>query len=191
MKTTCLFILIVLLTINGVAQQDSINKTPHSEIKVNAFNLIIYKAADVSYEYLLNENQSIGMGLLIKLKPLKAKERKLFEPEISYTRYFSLTPYYRYFLSKKYAKGIFIEGFAMYATGKEFESTPDSKDTMSIIIFKKYKTFRLGIGIGLKIVSRKNLSIDINFGYAMDPSRINYVSTNPATRGGISVGYRF
>lgn len=77
-----LIFLVLLVSCLGVAQQDSMQKIPISEIKVNLFNLATYTAVHVSYEYLLNENQSLGMGLLFKLKPVKGKEKVLFEPEI-------------------------------------------------------------------------------------------------------------
>jgi len=176
----------------GIVQQDNIQNAPSNEIKVNVFNLL-FKAADVSYEYLLNENQSLGIGVLFKVQPLEVREPGYyFELDIDYSRNFSITPYYRYYFSKKYAKGFFVEGFAMYATGKEFEFRYNpNTETLEEIIINKYKTFNLGISLGVKIVSRKNLAIDIYFGSGYNMTRLNYAVVGGVTRGGISIGYRF
>lgn len=56
----CLLILIMLLSIRGIAQQDSILKVPKHEIKINSISLILNGAIDLSYEFLLSKNRSIG-----------------------------------------------------------------------------------------------------------------------------------
>lgn len=190
-KKSILYIFLILTAFKISAQQDSIQKIHVNEIKINAFNLIAFTAVDLSYEYLLNENQSLGLGLLFKLKPVKNRMKNLLEPEISYRRNFSLTFFYRYFFSRKYAKGIFIEGFAMYAAGKEFEEKNNSVESIDEFIVEKNKIFSLGIGVGFKIVNRKNLTIDANFGVGIRPSSVAQFSTISTTRGGVSFGCRF
>lgn len=193
-----LSILVLLVSYFVVAQEDGIQKMSTSEIKVNAFNLIAFCAADFSYEYLLNENESIGIGLLLKLKPLQIRDRRLLEPDISHSRTFSITPYYRCFLSKKYAKGFFVEGFGMYAMGKEiYSSIEDIGRTLSIV---DYEDFRLGLGLGVKMTLKKNIVLTINFGMGFTiitnfdydlNARGGFPNDYLDPRGGISIGYRF
>lgn len=79
----------------------------------------------------------------------------------------------------------------MYALGNEFEGNYNSLGLIDDFTVEKYNLFILGIGVGLKIVSRKNLTIDANFGVGIRPSSVAQFSTISATRGGISIGYRF
>jgi hypothetical protein len=63
-------------------------------------NLIGFKWIDIGYERILNEESSIGIGTLISLD-------KNVDGLDAY-RTFSITPYYRHFFSKNYARGFFI-----------------------------------------------------------------------------------
>ena len=72
------------------------------ELKINALSLIAFSWVDVSYEYIINKESSIGIGTLISFNDDNNSILDLY-------RTFSLTPYYRRYFSKKYAKGFFIE----------------------------------------------------------------------------------
>ena len=51
------------------AQEDmQEEKVKHSEVKINAFNLIVFKSVDFSYEYLIDSESSVGLSVLINLQ---------------------------------------------------------------------------------------------------------------------------
>lgn len=78
----------------GWSQDMGDKSQPSSEVKINAFNLIAFTFIDLSYETLLNEEASLGVGILFNL----GSDDEIFD-EI---RDFSITPYYRQYFSKKY-----------------------------------------------------------------------------------------
>lgn len=186
--------MLLLLSINAVSQQDNIERVPIYEIKIDVFSLVLSNAIDLSYEYLLNENQSIGLAVFVKLKHEQPLNFNFgfapSDPELISYKTFSLIPYYRYYLSKKYAKGFFVESFTMYATGKDFESK-NNNDGSEDILTSNYGVLKSGFGVGLKIVTRKKVVIDLNHGLGVDLSRIQNVSNGFFVRVGISAGYRF
>ena len=91
------FLLFSLVTF---AQQDDVPVKKH-ELKANAFNLIVFKAADVSYEYLINEESSIGVSILFNLQD--RSNNRDFEDGPYYQEKFAFTPFYRRYFSSKYA----------------------------------------------------------------------------------------
>ena len=138
-----------------------------NEVKANAFNLIVVKFLDLSYEYLLNEEGSLGVSLLFNLsdsdKHYGYKHRK-----------FSITPYYRQFLFDKNAKGFFVEGFGM------LNSIQDKSN---------YTDFALGFSLGIKFVTKMGLVAEIYCGVGRN--LLNKDILNIVMRGGLSLGCRF
>jgi len=69
MKKYVLFILLTMLSYTYVLSQEStqeLNNSNH-EVKLNMSNIIAFKWLDVGYEYILNEESSVGMGVLVSL----------------------------------------------------------------------------------------------------------------------------
>lgn len=161
---------------SGFSQTDSAN----NELKMNLSNLIGFKWLDASYEKILNEESSIGFGIL---KSLDNSNDGLDE-----FRNFSLTPYYRHFFSDRYAQGFFVEAFTMIHSGKndyyynDFDySTGYGED--------KYTDLAVGVSVGAKWVSRRGFVTEIYGGIGRD--MLGNSDIEVVTRGGISVGYRF
>jgi hypothetical protein len=148
-----------------------------NEIKLNAISLIAFKWFDVSYERLLNEESSVGIGVLTRI----GSE----DDESDIYRTFSLTPYYRHFFSKKYAEGFFIEGFAMLHSGKNdyyfLEDIIQQGET--------YTDLALGISAGAKFVTKRGFVAEFYLGIGRD--LLDQSDLEVVGRGGISLGFRF
>jgi hypothetical protein len=171
-----------LLFIVGVSLFAQENEPKQSELKINMSNLIGFKWLDVSYERLLNEESSIGVGTLFSLDN---KSEGLDE-----YRTFSITPYYRQFFSSQYAQGFFVEVFTMLHSGKEYYySYEDFPPYDSIENTKKYTDFAVGISVGGKWVSKRGFVAEVYAGIGRD--MLNQSDIEVVGRGGISIGYRF
>ncbi|MDO7170939.1 DUF3575 domain-containing protein [Mariniflexile sp. AS56] len=183
MKNTLLFLLISFLTSSTMFSQessDSATTQPGNEVKINMTNLIVFKWLDVGYEYILNEESSIGIGTLISFNSDKDNNDDLDE-----YRTFSLTPYYRHFFSKKYAQGFFVEGFAMLHSGKD-----DYYDyNTSTYYDEKYTDLAIGISAGAKFVTARGFIAEIYLGLGRD--MLEQSDIEIAGRGGIALGFRF
>lgn len=176
-KLTLLFLL--LTTTFLVAQEkypQDINKK--HELKINAFGLLAFEWLDVSYEQLINEESSFGVGILAGFDK---------NSDLDEYRKFSITPFYRRYFSSKFARGFFIEGFGMLHTYENNDYYYDYYEDMNT----ETKTeFAVGFSIGGKFVSKSGFTTEIYLGLGRnlggDDNSIEAVG-----RGGVSLGYRF
>ncbi len=173
-----LFILVASIV---QAQEDELNSLERNEIKLNASNLIAFTFVDMSYETLLNEESSVGIGILVNVGDDNSLEEY---------RTFSLTPYYRQYFSKKYAKGFFVEGFGMLNSGKEEYYIYDDIIGTDFITDNTYTAFALGISVGGKFVTERGFVAEIYGGIGRNLIGDDFY-TDIVGRGGISLGYRF
>ncbi|EAQ99747.1 DUF3575 domain-containing protein [Maribacter sp. HTCC2170] len=183
MKNYLAFALIFVLfsfTIN--AQEIKEDDFDKHELKINASNLIAFQFLDFSYETLLNEESSLGLGVLVNV----GDDNFLDE-----YRTFSLTPYYRQYFSRKYAKGFFVEGFGMLNSGKEEYYVYDEINGVDYINDDKYTDFALGISVGGKFVTNRGFVAEIYGGIGRNLIGANQYFSEIVGRGGISIGYRF
>ncbi len=92
MKKFTFTAILAIATLSNFAQkkenQDFLQK---NEVKINMSNLIGFKWLDFGYERILNEESSIGVGLLFSLDKDTVG--------LDEYRTFSITPYYRHFFS--------------------------------------------------------------------------------------------
>jgi len=152
------------------------------EVKLNVLGLLTSEWIDASYEYLINEESSFGIALQFGLDDNNV---------ITDTyRTFSVTPYYRRYFSKKYARGFYVEGFGMLHTFKDdyysFIGFPGS----SVIVNEKRTNFALGIAVGGKFVSKGGFTADIFGGLGRNLGNNEY-DYDVVGRIGISLGFRF
>ncbi len=179
-KIATLSLLLILASTHLFAQQEkSLQQEKSNELKINAFNLIVFKAIDLSYERLIDEESSYGASLLFTLG-----NDEIFD----YIREYSVAPYYRRYFSKGYAKGFFVEGFGMlngYKDNFHYDSNSNSYTE------EKYTDFALGISIGGKFVSKKGFVVDIYTGIGRNLFNSDESFIDVVTRGGITLGYRF
>ena len=191
MKKTTLLVLLFVSTVNFAQNKEE--KYPQDidkkhEVKINTFSLIALSSLNVSYEYLIHKNSSIGLDLFLNFNN---------DSDIDFPRQFSLTSYYRWFFSEKFAaRGFFVEAFGMLNTQEDenynyyYDTDGNWMDNSENI---KVTDFALGISVGGKFITRKNFVAEVYLGIGRNlfNSDTNLINTNIVTRGGISLGYRF
>lgn len=179
----CLTLTILLfLPFFASAQNDDATSNPRNEFKINPVSLIGFEAIDVGYESLLNEESSLGIDLYLGLGE---------DDEFSYYRTFALTPYYRKYFSRKYAKGFFIEGFGMLNTAEDYDQVFFNDEGIIEPVGRKSETdFALGVSAGGKFVTPRGFVAEIYLGIGRNLFG-NEDSPSIIGRGGISLGYRF
>lgn len=177
MKKITLSALLFIISISLFAQE---NESKQNELKINMSNLIGFKWFDVSYEHLLNEEASVGVGTLFSLDN---------ESEgLDEYRTFSITPYYRQFFSSKYAEGFFVEAFTMLHSGKEYDYNYDPYVNENRTE-TKYTDLAVGISVGGKWVTKRGFVAEVYAGIGRD--LLNQSDIEVVGRGGVSIGYRF
>lgn len=191
MKKIFFAIFMLSISISSFAQEAEENETESqikkNEVKLNVFNIIIFKSIDFSYEYLLDSESSVGISVLINLNDFSDDE--YYGPY--YNESFAITPYYRHFFSRNYAGGFFIEAFGMYNQQKYYDYYYDSSietstnDSVS-------NNFALGISLGGKFVTKKGFLFEFFGGVGRNIiiSNRDYAAEF-VPRLGVSLGYRF
>lgn len=185
MKRITLLIALLFVTVLSTAQEkedqpmQDVNKK--HEVKINALSLIGFDWLDVSYEYLINNESSFGVALLVSLGDDESDITDFYKT-------FSITPYYRFYFSNKYARGFFVEGFGMLNTRKElnygfYGDTSFNRDTKT--------NFALGISVGGKFVTTKGFTAEVYLGLGRNLLNGSENISEIVGRGGISLGYRF
>lgn len=170
----------------------------NSEISVNAFNLLLFQAADFSYERFLTNESSYGVTLLVGLRG----DSRFDSPAPYYYENLAIIPYYRIYFGKKPNAGFFAEGFASFSSGAK-----DYYDYSTEIVYpcegdkdcyteyrvytsiEKFNAFTIGFSIGGKWVT-SNQVIFTTFGGI---GRAIAPKNGPAAfpRVGVSIGKRY
>lgn len=183
MKKLLLFIAVLTFTYQATSQDQITDDVDKHELKLNATNLIIFSYLDGAYEHLINEESSFGVNLLFSFSD---------DEVLDEYRTFSITPYYRQYFSRKYAKGFFVEGFGMLNSGDAFSglATFDENGNVSYENEGTYTDFALGISVGGKFVTPRGFVVDLYLGIGR-----NLLNTDSSPelvgRGGVTLGYRF
>jgi len=124
---------------NEKAQTDtSLQSIDKNELRLNVISFIAFGGLEVDYEHLFSEESSFGISVLISTGNPN---------DINLIRNFSITPYYRQYFSKKYARGFFVEGFGMVLNREDtffiFDNDFDNEEeTISST------DFALGVSVG-------------------------------------------
>ena len=178
-----LFVLICLTSsLFGFSQEKETIDFKRNELKGNAL-LLVLGAGEFTYERLLNEESGVGASLF-------------FSYDDQYNTKFSLTPFYRFYFSKKPAAGFFVEGFGMLNSYTqetyyyEYEDFPPYK-TIETITKDNTTDFALGFGLGSKWITKKGFLFEINAGVGRNLFNSNNTDNEMVGRGGITLGYRF
>ena len=89
------YIIIILIFTTFVSfSQEEESKKRVNEAKLNVFNALIFKSLDLTYEYLINDESSVGLSFMVNLNDD-------FSDGPTYNEEYSITPYYRHFFSRK------------------------------------------------------------------------------------------
>ncbi len=168
-------------------------KVPHNEVKVNTFNLIIFKSIDFSYEYLIDSESSIGVSLLFNLQENEDRE---FEDGPNYREEFAVTPYYRRYFSSRYAWGFFLEAFGMYNLQDDIDENYIYNDFIDdyeyVYSGETSNNVAFGMAVGGKFVTEKGFLFEVYGGVGRNIiSSNNDVSSAFVPRLGATLGWRF
>lgn len=142
----------------------------------------------MSYEYLHNEESSFGISAQVALDP------DIYGYEWNVKRNYAITPYYRHFFSKKYARGFFIEAFGslnggIYEEYVTYEYDESCGCYSDIYNEYDYKDLAFGIGVGGKFVSKLGFVGELHAGIGRN--LFNDQAPEVIGRLGVSLGYRF
>ncbi|WP_179021688.1 DUF3575 domain-containing protein [Winogradskyella forsetii] len=175
------------------AQDDVEENVKHHEVKVNAFNLIIFKSVDFSYEYLIDSESSIGATVLFNLQN---QEDRDFEDGPVYAEKFAFTPYYRRYFSSRYAWGFFLEAFGMYSIQEDRDENyiydPIFDDYEYVYSDETSNSIAFGMAVGGKFVSKKGFLFEVFGGVGRNISTSNNdIGTEFVPRLGATLGWRF
>ncbi|TMM59040.1 DUF3575 domain-containing protein [Maribacter algarum] len=166
------------------------------ELNMNVFNVIVFKAPNISYEYLANENMSFGLGFLYRIDRGEAMTLGIFSYDMLFRKY-SITPFIRRYFSRKYARGFFIEGFGMLNSGDiaKIRNLNDFQVLQGVneIEVVTYRHFAGGITFGGKfLIGNKGVTCETHFGFGWNfLFGENSSGLGAVSRGGVSMGYRF
>jgi len=137
MKTFITAFLLFFALFNGNAQEVNseiqLLTERKNDIILDPLLLIAVPMINISYERILKQNMGVGINAMIDLSGET--------DEIA-----QISPYFRYYLGKKYASGFFLQGFAPI-TVSEFSAG-------------------LGLGFGGKWVLKKRLVLEVSGGVA-------------------------
>ena len=184
------FLILLLVGFDMLAQEsDVVTEIKKNELKINAL-MFVAGAVDITYERLLNQDAGVGLTVLTGF----SKESNLK---------FSVSPYYRLYLGKKYGAGFFAEGFGMFNVfenndlvynGYYFDSILNQNIFYSNIKVpvKKISDFAVGFGLGGKWITKRNVFFEVSFGVGRNlfNSDLNKIYENEiVVKFGTSIGY--
>ncbi|MCX8522447.1 DUF3575 domain-containing protein [Chryseobacterium formosus] len=156
LKRNLIGLLCFIIGANTIQAQE-IEKVRKNDILADPILLIAIPLANISYERLISQNKGIGVNAMIKLN----NEDKDFK---------QFSPYFRYYMGKKYASGFFFEGFIPVTIQNDVNYIyEDYSDFGYQNISKKNKSFTtvgIGFGVGGKWVISNKLVIEASGGIA-------------------------
>jgi hypothetical protein len=169
-----LFIVLCLTSsLFGFSQEKETIDFKRNELKGNALFLVL-GAGEFTYERLLNEESGAGVSLF-------------FNYDDNFDTKFSLTPFYRFYFSKKPAAGFFVEGFGMLNSYDSYVYNNSSYNSN----IENRTDFALGFGLGSKWITKKGFLFEINAGVGRNLFNSSDTDFEIVGRGGITLGYRF
>ena len=146
------------------------------EVKLNIGNALIFKTIDISYEYYLSGDTSVGISGLYNFEEKTADFR--------YNEESLVTPYLRHYFTSDRTWNLFGEGFFGIGSGYkkvELDGAPNR--------YEKYSDSALGVAVGSKYISDSGFVVDIYGGVGRNLFSAN--SPILVLRLGVSVGWRF
>ena len=181
-------LLVVLLAIASFSLQAQDRR---NEVRLNALSVLVYKQLDLTYEYVINEESSVGLGLAFDL------DKKNNNGILGGNQDYAITPYYRYHLPADIAQGIFFETFISANGGvnkKNVEDVPDYLDLNLEVdedgkVYPEYSDFAFGLGGGYKYISESGFVGELYGGAGRNMS--GGYSPEILVRLGVSFGFRF
>jgi hypothetical protein len=183
MKKIILGICFSFLALNITAQETE--KERRNDIMIDPVLLIAVPAINISYERLLNKDMGVGINALITLN--------------NYDHVQQFSPYFRYYLGRKFASGFFLEGFIPITNNPidryETYYDPVFNNTVNRYVGdKKTTTVGFGFGFGGKWAIKDRLVLEASAGIGrrfMSSEQSYGASTDLTGKFMGGVGYRF
>ena len=145
------------------------------EIKVDLTDALALKTLDISYEYYISDQSSVGVSALFNFEG-KGSDFRYNEDRM-------ITPFFRHYFTTEAKWNFFGEGFFGINFGEK------EINNGGVISYKDYTDGALGISVGTEYISAGGLVIDIHGGLG----RNMFGSDSPiiVPRVGVGVGYSF
>jgi len=157
-----IFLLLILLqAYTGLAQESY-----RFEKSINAFNLLIFKTIDVSLERFIDQESSWGIAALISLDD----KSRVNGDNPYYNETIALTPFYRLYFGSGEIAGFFVEGFGNLSFGHKNDWSYDDFCYGCDYVYnssyhtKSFTSLNLGISLGRKWVTKKDVSFSVYAG---------------------------
>lgn len=147
------------------------------EIKVDIADALVMKTLELSYEYYLSDQSSVGVSALFNFEKRSSDFR--------YNENQMFTPYFRHYFTSNRNWNHFGEIFLGINSG-EREIDLDGSNTK---VYKKYTDGALGVAVGSKYVSNGGFVVGVYAGLGRNMFASDSYSIVP--RAGVNVGYRF
>lgn len=146
------------------------------EVRVDLADALALKTLDISYEYYLSDQSSVGISALFNFEGKNSDFR--------YNEDRMFTPYFRHYFAPEAIWNFFGEVFFGINSGEKEINNGGTTTT-----YKDYTDGALGVSIGTKYTSPGGLVVDIHGGLG----RNMFGSDSPVIvpRVGVAVGYSF
>lgn len=146
------------------------------EVKIDIADALVMKTLELSYEYYLSEQSSVGISALFNF------EKK--SSDFRYNENQMFTPYFRHYFTSNRNWNHFGEIFLGVNSGdREIDLGNNTKT------YKKYTDGALGIAVGSKYISNGGFVVGVYAGLGRNMFASDSYSLVP--RAGVNVGYRF
>ena len=163
------------------AQETVANPERKNDVTLSPIELIEVPILNISYDRLVSENFGVGVNGLF-----------YFGKNSDSDRFTQLSPFFRSYFGKKYASGFFVEGFIPVTMTRENYRIYDDSNMNYTLGYESSTTVGLGFGLGVKLISRKNILFESSFGIAKRFGEAkNYFSFNATGKWMVGIGYRF
>ncbi|MCE2613392.1 hypothetical protein LVD13_10440 [Flavobacteriaceae bacterium D16] len=172
MKHVLLYLCVFLFGLSLSAQAYPLLTEDH-EVKFNIGLFLATTTVDMSYEYYLSEDTSIGGTVYFD------NESTDFNGD------FGIGANFRAYFGYRPRSGFFAEAFGLYYTGEEELESPGLRSTAD------YNSMALGLGLGNKWVTRsQRFSLEIFGGFGRNINPEDFQDSF-MYRGGLAIGFRF
>ena len=182
MKRLLSSLMILSIGITFLHAQEQETPTRSNDIMISPIELIATPLLNVSYERLLNENSGIGVNGMFFLG-----DKDKYDDS---NTFFQISPYYRLYFGKKYASGLFVEGFLPITSTSENHDIYNNDGNFVRTLDETVTSFGVGIGFGGKWVAKKNIIFEASVGVGRRFGDTDKISALTG-KGMLGIGYRF
>ncbi len=156
------------------------------EVKLDVFDLAVFKSLDLTYMYILNEESGVGISIFKNL----ADADNIFKQREDFT----ITPYYRQYFALGRTENIYAEGFLAINSGRDFYKEEIIIGGVATGEYEekelKYTDGAFGFVIGKSFISPRGFVLDLYAGVGRNLFD-SEGSPSLIPRIGINTGFRF